>query len=241
MKMYLGGQWVSRDSVQEVLNPLQLGPVKAQEPVVAQAPAEAPVAEAPVVAPAEAPVAEASASGVNTITIKWQKIYGATSYRIYRGSSSGGSFQTVLKSGVTGTSFTDSGLAPTTEYHYRVSAMWHSFESKKSKTASAFTSQSILETIRQAWNDGIDDSSPNSGISEAIFAYCAEVRMGGINYYKGNKKIKPIIAKSFPIASIISVKRILNLILRLQFTWLVSILLLMKFIDLLISTSIHWE
>jgi len=92
--------------------------------------------------------------------------------------------------------------------------------------------QSILKIIKQSWKDGIVDSSPNSGISEAIFAYCAEVRMGGINYYKGNKKIKPIIAKSYPIASIVSVKRILNLILRLQFAWLLIVLLIIKFINL---------
>ena len=45
------------------------------------------------------------------------------------------------------------------------------------------TKQSIIKTIKQAWRDGSFDSSPNSGISEAIFAYCAEVRMGGVNYY----------------------------------------------------------
>ena len=92
--------------------------------------------------------------------------------------------------------------------------------------------QSILKTIRQAWRDGIVDSSPNSGISEAIFAYCAEVRMGGVNYYKGEKIIKPIVARSYPIASINSVKRILNLSLRLQFAWLLIICLIMKFINL---------
>lgn len=41
------------------------------------------------------------------------------------------------------------------------------------------TKQSIFKTIKIAWKDGIADSSPNSGISEAIFAYCAEVKMGG--------------------------------------------------------------
>ena len=92
--------------------------------------------------------------------------------------------------------------------------------------------QSISKIIKESWRDGIVDSSPNSGISEAIFAYCAEVRMGGINYYKGIKKTKPIIGKSFPIASISSVKRILNLILRLQFAWLLIGLLIIKFINL---------
>tara|TARA_B100000214_G_scaffold350714_1_gene304601 strand:+ start:533 stop:1459 length:927 start_codon:yes stop_codon:yes gene_type:complete len=91
---------------------------------------------------------------------------------------------------------------------------------------------SILKTIRYSLNDGIVDSSPNSGISEAIFAYCAEVRMGGVNYYKGEKKIKPIIAKSFPIASINSVKKIINLSFRLQFIWLLGFSLIIKLIKL---------
>ena len=92
--------------------------------------------------------------------------------------------------------------------------------------------QPIIQIIKKAWNDGLVDSSPNSGISEAIFAYCAGVRMGGVNYYKGKRKIKPIIAKSYPIASITSVKKILNLSLRLEFTWVLGILLIMKLINL---------
>ena len=92
--------------------------------------------------------------------------------------------------------------------------------------------QSIFRIIRQSWKDGEVYSSPNSGISEAIFAYCAEVRMGGVNYYKGKKKTKPIIAKSYPMATISSIKRILNLILRLQFAWLLVILLIIKLISL---------
>ena len=94
------------------------------------------------------------------------------------------------------------------------------------------TKQSILKTIKDSWKDGILDSSPNSGISEAIFAYCAKARMGGINYYKGVKKIKPIFAKSYPIASINSVKKILNLNLRLQIAWLLVFSIIIEFINL---------
>ena len=91
--------------------------------------------------------------------------------------------------------------------------------------------QSIFRTIRQSWKDGVVYSSPNSGLSEAIFAYCAGVKMGGVNYYKGKKTQKPIIAKSYPIASISSIKKILNLILRLQFAWLLFFFLIIKFIN----------
>ncbi len=94
------------------------------------------------------------------------------------------------------------------------------------------TKESILKTIRDSWKDGIVDSSPNSGISEAIFAYCVGVRMGGINYYKGQKKVKPIIAKSYPIASVSSVKKILILSLRLQLAWVIVFCLIIRFINL---------
>ena len=94
------------------------------------------------------------------------------------------------------------------------------------------TNQSIFKTIRDSWKDGIVDSSPNSGISEAIFAYCAGVRMGGINYYKGQKKVKPIIASSYPKANVNSVKKILSLSLRLQVIWIVFFFLIMKIINL---------
>tara|TARA_Y100001968_G_scaffold34960_1_gene26824 strand:- start:374 stop:1300 length:927 start_codon:yes stop_codon:yes gene_type:complete len=92
--------------------------------------------------------------------------------------------------------------------------------------------QTIFETIMDSWKDGLADSSPNSGISEAIFAYCAGVRMGGVNYYKGEKTIKPLIAKSYPDASVNSVKKILNLSFRLELVWITVFCLIIKFINL---------
>ena len=92
--------------------------------------------------------------------------------------------------------------------------------------------QSIFKTIKDSWKDGIIDSSPNSGISEAIFAYCAEVKMGGVNYYKGQKRLKPIIAKTYPKASINSVRKILGLSLRLELFWLLGFYLIIIFINL---------
>ena len=92
--------------------------------------------------------------------------------------------------------------------------------------------QSIFKTIKDSWKDGIIDSSPNSGISEAIFAYCAEVKMGGVNYYKGQKRLKPIIAKTYPKASINSVRKILGLSLRLELVWILGFYLIIKFINL---------
>ena len=102
------------------------------------------------------------------------------------------------------------------------------------------TKLSIFKTIKTSWREGKIDASPNSGISEAIFAHCAGVRMGGVNYYKGKKKKKPIFASSYPEASVKSVKKILNLSLRLQIAWVLGFLLINKFLNL-IGSSIHWK
>ncbi len=94
------------------------------------------------------------------------------------------------------------------------------------------TKQSILTTIKQAWDDGSTDSSPNSGISEAIFAYCAGSRMGGENFYKGKKVFKPLIAKSAPKATKKSIKKILHLSLRLELIWLLGMTILIIFLQI---------
>ena len=91
------------------------------------------------------------------------------------------------------------------------------------------TKKSTFTTIKQAWEDGRTDLSPNSGISEAIFAHCANLRMGGENFYKGKKVLKPSIAKSAPKASHKSIRRILNLSLRLEFLWLIAMTMIIIF------------
>ncbi len=74
--------------------------------------------------------------------------------------------------------------------------------------------------VSAAHNDGSKDISPNSGISEAIFAYCADVKMGGTNTYNGKESIKPTLARNSPEATIKSVKKILQLSLKLEIAWL---------------------
>ena len=74
--------------------------------------------------------------------------------------------------------------------------------------------------IRAAWKDGVNDISPNSGLSEAIFAYCADIRMGGVNKYKSHYISKPILALQAPPASKESIKKILKLYPRLEIFWI---------------------
>ncbi len=79
--------------------------------------------------------------------------------------------------------------------------------------------------VGQSLGDGSKDISPNSGISEAIFAYCSDVRMGGINCYQNHYIKKPILAKFAPKAEVSSIIRILKIVFLLESFWIFSYLL----------------
>ena len=72
--------------------------------------------------------------GSGQVTLSWNASSGATSYNLYRGTTSGG--ETLWQSGITGTSFTDTGLTNGTTYYYEVTAV-NSSESSKSSEVSA--------------------------------------------------------------------------------------------------------
>ena len=80
--------------------------------------------------------------------------------------------------------------------------------------------------IKKAWIDGSKDESPNSGLSEAIFAHCFQIRMGGLNKYSQGIKEKSILAKHAPEATNTSIKEILKKIFHLQLLWIIIILLI---------------
>ena len=78
-----------------------------------------------------APVLKSASAGTNGITVSWNAVSGATQYRVYRKTGSGG--WTGLKD-VTGTSYTDTAVTSGTTYTYTVKAYngsaWSGFDSK---------------------------------------------------------------------------------------------------------------
>ena len=75
-------------------------------------------------------------------------------------------------------------------------------------------------TVREAVVDGTPDPSPNAGLSESIFAHCADVQLGGPNRY-GNKWInKPLLSAKSGKATASGVRKMLNLGLKLEAVWL---------------------
>tara|TARA_B100000965_G_C19589606_1_gene757308 strand:- start:1804 stop:2817 length:1014 start_codon:yes stop_codon:yes gene_type:complete len=74
--------------------------------------------------------------------------------------------------------------------------------------------------IKQVFKDASQYESPNAGFSEGIYAYVVNVKLGGKNKYKDDLIIKPILnASGFKINNK-SIKKICDLILKLQLFWI---------------------
>jgi hypothetical protein len=82
-----------------------------------------------------APSGLTASAGQDQVTLSWNTAAGATSYNVYRGTASGG--ETLLTTGVTGTTYTDTGLTAGTTYYYQVSAVSGANESPLAAEKSA--------------------------------------------------------------------------------------------------------
>ena len=75
--------------------------------------------------------------------------------------------------------------------------------------------------IKKSYLDGSKYDSPNSGISEAIFAYTSNIKLGGKSKYKDKIINKPIINSNGDICTKEKINLICQLILRLQLLWII--------------------
>ena len=89
----------------------------------------------------------------------------------------------------------------------------------------------IPKTIKQALKEGRQDSSPNSGISEAIFANCIGIQMGGMNKYKNKFIRKPYLAINSPLPDKKSIMLLLDSIILLELLWVTLIILIINLIN----------
>ena len=103
-----------------------------------------------------APSNLAATSGNAQVALSWNASSGATSYDIYRGTSSGS--EALVDSGITASSFTDTGLSNGTTYYYEVTAVNAGGQSSLSSQVSATPQAASVNTIGDA---GFE--SPNVG------------------------------------------------------------------------------
>jgi len=88
--------------------------------------------------------------------------------------------------------------------------------------------------IKKSYLDGKKYDSPNAGISEAIFAYISGIKLGGKSKYKNEIIEKPIINPTGDYCTEEKIKIICQLIVKLQFLWIIIFVLIYFVISSLI-------
>ena len=88
----------------------------------------------------------------------------------------------------------------------------------------AFSPSFAARGVKAAEQDGAKDLSPNAGRSEAIYAHCIGVQLGGENQYGKNLVSKAIVGKGKPAASKYLIKKILKGTERLEILWLLAVI-----------------
>ncbi|HEX2641791.1 MAG TPA: exo-alpha-sialidase [Thermoanaerobaculia bacterium] len=119
-----------------------------------------------VCTPPAAPTGLTVTGGANQTSLSWGAVSGATSYRVYRATTSGGPY--TLVGSPTGTSFTDTGLACNTPYFYVVTA-FSSCESGNSLQASATTSACPACTVTTRYSNGFETGTTLSDWTTGTF------------------------------------------------------------------------
>jgi hypothetical protein len=118
-----------------------------------------------------------AAAGDTQVTLSWTASFGATSYNIYRATNPGGEGNTPYVTGLTGVSYTDTGLTNNQTYYYQVTAVNSNGESGKSSEVSATPSSSSLPP---GWLDA-DIGSPAQAGSASYAGGTWTVRGSGAN------------------------------------------------------------
>ncbi len=91
-----------------------------------------------------APTGLTATAGNALVALSWTASSGATSYNVYRGTASGGESATAIATGITTTSYTNTGLTNGTAYYYKVAALNASGTSAQSSEVSATPAASTL-------------------------------------------------------------------------------------------------
>ena len=74
--------------------------------------------------------------------------------------------------------------------------------------------------IQKTFSDGRKYESPNSGFSQAIFAYIVNIKLGGQNKYQEKIILKPLLNDKGNKCCGSSISHICNLIIRLELLWI---------------------
>ncbi|BBL76818.1 CARDB domain-containing protein [Methylomagnum ishizawai] len=94
-----------------------------------------------------APVVASATPGDGQATLNWAAVAGAASYNIYRGTTAGGESSTPVKTGLTGTSATLTGLVNGTKYFFKMAAVNSAETSPLSNEVSATPTATLPDFV----------------------------------------------------------------------------------------------
>lgn len=95
-------------------------------------------------------------TSTSPITLSWTAVSGATSYKVYRGTATGGtSSKTLLASGITVTTYSDTSATAGTTYYYQVTAVNSDGTSAASNEVNATPSGSSFAVVGTVANSQI--------------------------------------------------------------------------------------
>ncbi|GIH08008.1 hypothetical protein Rhe02_60750 [Rhizocola hellebori] len=116
---------------------------------------------------------ELVAGSDSSITIEWEASPGATSYRVYRGTASGGEATTPIAT-TTELEYKDTNLSPTPVYYYQVTAVNAEGESPRSVEDASKTPPPI----------GTGGTTPGVPSGNSMIYYCKDALLGGFDWFK---------------------------------------------------------
>ena len=82
------------------------------------------------------------------------------------------------------------------------------------------------QRVQAAERDGALDPSPNAGRSEAIYAHCIGIQLGGENCYGERLVQKPVLGTGQPSPNVSGVRGVLNATSRLEVFWLSGLVII---------------
>ena len=121
--------------------------------------------------PPAAPTNLSAAAGNATVGLSWTGSAGATTYNVYRSTTSGGEGATPIATGITTVSYNDTGLTNDTTYYYKVAAVNSIGTSPMSNEASAKPSAAACSVL----------TATDTGVAEIDLTW--DICPGATSYY----------------------------------------------------------